>query len=153
MLAAESLIAEIWDSRHRSTLTTLGVAAAMARVREIAAPAGGPPVVLADFADNPGGGGYGDATRLLGGMIEAGLENAAFASPSISVVTVADTNTLRHVIPSRLGPDPGWFARRCWTICSTCPPRPASNNRSASSRTSHSSLFFNATNRLSVLAR
>ena len=35
-------------------------------------------MVIADFADNPGAGAYGDATRLLGLMIEAGLENAAF---------------------------------------------------------------------------
>jgi microcystin degradation protein MlrC len=41
---------------------------------------GAPPVVLADFADNPGGGGYGDATGLLGGMIAAGLQDAAFAT-------------------------------------------------------------------------
>jgi microcystin degradation protein MlrC len=36
--------------------------------------------MLADFADNPGGGGYGDSTRLLGAMIEAGIENAGFAT-------------------------------------------------------------------------
>jgi len=36
--------------------------------------------VLADYADNPGGGGYGDSVGLLGGMIEAGLENAAYAT-------------------------------------------------------------------------
>lgn len=40
----------------------------------------GAPVVLADYADNPGGGGYSDSTGILRGMLEAGLENAAIAA-------------------------------------------------------------------------
>ncbi len=36
--------------------------------------------MLADYADNPGGGGYGDSVDLLGAMIAAGLENAAYAT-------------------------------------------------------------------------
>jgi microcystin degradation protein MlrC len=75
---AEGLIARIWAERHRSTVETLGIAPALQRLGEAATP--GKPVVLADFADNPGGGGYGDATGLLGAMIAAGLENAAFAT-------------------------------------------------------------------------
>lgn len=75
---AEALMAEIWDKRHRLTIRTMGVAEAMAAVQ--AAPPGQGPVVLADFADNPGGGGYGDSVDLLAGMIEAGLENAALAT-------------------------------------------------------------------------
>ena len=75
---AEALIAEIWDSRHRTTVESVNAATAMERVRQ--AGAGTPPIVLADFADNPGGGGYGDATGLLGAMIAAGLQDAAFAS-------------------------------------------------------------------------
>jgi microcystin degradation protein MlrC len=75
---AEALMAEIWDKRHRLTIQTVSVAEAMAAVK--AAGSGGGPVVLADYADNPGGGGYGDSVDLLGGMIAAGLENAAFAT-------------------------------------------------------------------------
>jgi microcystin degradation protein MlrC len=75
---AETLMAEIWESRHRRTIESVDAQAAMAAVRA-AAPGKGA-IVLADFADNPGGGGYGDATGLLGAMIEAGLENAAFAT-------------------------------------------------------------------------
>jgi microcystin degradation protein MlrC len=75
---AEALMAEIWDKRHRLTIETISVAAAMAAVKA-AAPGDGP-IVLADYADNPGGGGYGDSVDLLGGMIEAGLENAAYAT-------------------------------------------------------------------------
>jgi len=75
---AEKLVEEIWEKRRITTVETVDVETAMARVA--ASPPGNKPVVLADFADNPGGGGYGDATRLLKGMIEAGLENAAFAA-------------------------------------------------------------------------
>lgn len=73
---ARTLIDAIWASRHRSTVTTVTSEQALAAIT--AAP--GAPVVLADFADNPGGGGYGDATRLLGAMCRAGLRRAAFAT-------------------------------------------------------------------------
>jgi microcystin degradation protein MlrC len=36
--------------------------------------------VLADFADNPAGGAYGDSPNLLRAMLDAGLDNAAFAT-------------------------------------------------------------------------
>ena len=75
---AGALMAEIWDKRHRLTIQTISVAEAMAAVK--AAGSGEGPIVLADYADNPGGGGYGDSVDLLGGMIEAGIENAAYAS-------------------------------------------------------------------------
>jgi microcystin degradation protein MlrC len=83
---AETLMAEAWDKRHRLTIQTLSVAEAMDAVKAAGSGAGpGPgaqdgPVVIADFADNPGGGGYGDSVDLLGAMIAAGLENAAFAT-------------------------------------------------------------------------
>ncbi len=75
---AEALMAEIWDKRHRLTIQTVSVAEAMDAVKAAASGAG--PIVLADYADNPGGGGYGDSVDLLGGMIAAGLENAAYAT-------------------------------------------------------------------------
>jgi microcystin degradation protein MlrC len=75
---AKALIEEIWDKRGRQTIRTVSVAEAIARVR--AAGPGTGPVVLADYADNPGGGGYGDSVDLLGGMIAAGLTNAAYAT-------------------------------------------------------------------------
>ena len=76
--AARALIDEIWRQRHVTTIDTVGTAEAIAAARE--APAAGAPVVIADFADNPGGGGYGDATGLLRAMIEGDLRNAAFAT-------------------------------------------------------------------------
>lgn len=73
---AQELIDAIWTSRHRSTVNTVSSEQALATLTG----APGAPVVLADFADNPGGGGYGDATRLLGAMCRAGLQHAAFAT-------------------------------------------------------------------------
>ena len=54
----------------------LSVAEAVALARR-----GGPgdkPLVVADYTDNPGGGGYGDATAFLRGLVEGGVENVAF---------------------------------------------------------------------------
>lgn len=39
----------------------------------------GRPIVLNETSDNPGGGTPGDGTRLLGAMLEAGLDDACFA--------------------------------------------------------------------------
>jgi microcystin degradation protein MlrC len=36
------------------------------------------PIIIADYADNPGGGGYGDSTELLRAMLAAGLKDACF---------------------------------------------------------------------------
>ena len=36
------------------------------------------PLVIADYADNPGAGGYGDSTELLRALLEAGVTNACF---------------------------------------------------------------------------
>jgi microcystin degradation protein MlrC len=54
----------------------LGVAEAVARCRE-GAP-GDKPLIVADFTDNPGGGGYGDATAFLKGLVDAGVDSVAF---------------------------------------------------------------------------
>jgi microcystin degradation protein MlrC len=39
---------------------------------------GDKPLVVADYTDNPGGGGYGDATAFLKGLVEAGIDKVAF---------------------------------------------------------------------------
>ncbi len=73
---ADALIEEIWQSRTRLTIHTHPVGAAIAVIKT--ATNLDKPIVLADFADNPGGGGYGDSTTLLRAMIDADLGNAAF---------------------------------------------------------------------------
>ena len=75
---AEKLMEQVWESRHRHTIETLPIDAAINRAKTTVGIGG--PLVLADFADNPGGGGYGDATNLLRAMIDADLQDAAFAT-------------------------------------------------------------------------
>jgi len=76
---AETLMDRIWATRKSPMADFLAPEAAVARAKAAARP-GGKPVVIADFADNPGAGAYGDATNLLKAMLDAGLDNAAFGS-------------------------------------------------------------------------
>ncbi|HEY5633849.1 MAG TPA: M81 family metallopeptidase [Burkholderiaceae bacterium] len=76
--AAEKLVGEIWQRRHRQTVRTLSVAEAMRHLAEN--PPSDRPTVIADFADNPGGGGYGDATALLRALIDANIPGTVFAT-------------------------------------------------------------------------
>jgi microcystin degradation protein MlrC len=75
---AEEMMGYVWQTRREKTIAMLGADAAIARCRR--ADDDGRPVVLADFSDNPGGGSYGDSAALLRAMVEARLENAAFAT-------------------------------------------------------------------------
>jgi microcystin degradation protein MlrC len=73
---AETLADDIWAKRHETLNNYLTVEAAAA----VAAgfdPRNGP-LVIADYADNPGAGGYGDSTALLSALLEAGVTNACF---------------------------------------------------------------------------
>jgi microcystin degradation protein MlrC len=78
---AEQFMDHAWETRHFDSNEYLSVAEAMRRLPGLVADAGGKaPVVVADASDNPGSGAYGDSTFLLAGMIDAGLENAAFGT-------------------------------------------------------------------------
>ena len=68
----------MWRTREVLTIEPLTAEKALAAARSKGAP--GAPYVIADFADNPGGGGYGDSTILLRAMITGGVENAAFSA-------------------------------------------------------------------------
>ena len=70
---ADDLMADIWATRKEITVSIHEIADGIAAAK---AGADGAPLVLADFTDNPGSGGYGDSVRLLAAMIEAGLDNA-----------------------------------------------------------------------------
>jgi microcystin degradation protein MlrC len=78
--AADELMQALWDSRHETQLEFARPEEAMTLALQ--GRAGDRPLVLADFADNPAGGAYGDSPNLLRAMLEAGLENAAFATIS-----------------------------------------------------------------------
>jgi microcystin degradation protein MlrC len=73
---AEEFMDHAWETRGFSTVKLLPVAEAVALAR--AGRLGDKPLVVADYTDNPGGGGYGDATAFLKGLVEAGVESVAF---------------------------------------------------------------------------
>jgi microcystin degradation protein MlrC len=73
---AEALVEDMWQRRFEMVTPFLTVADAVAEAAAYIATSG--PLIIADYADNPGGGGYGDATGLLQAMIEAELKDACF---------------------------------------------------------------------------
>ena len=82
---ARQLADDIWQRRFDVINRFLSVdeAAAMCRDHRY----DGRPIVVADYADNPGGGAYGDATRLLGALLDAGVQDACFG-PVVDPQTV-----------------------------------------------------------------
>jgi microcystin degradation protein MlrC len=73
---AETFMDYAWEQRDYTTVHMLSLAEAVARCRE--GTLGDKPLVVADFTDNPGGGGYGDATAFLKGLVDAGIDSVAF---------------------------------------------------------------------------
>jgi microcystin degradation protein MlrC len=73
---AEEFMDHAWATRDFTTVKLLSVAEAVALARQGAS--GDKPLVVADYTDNPGGGGYGDATAFLKGLVEAGVDSVAF---------------------------------------------------------------------------
>jgi microcystin degradation protein MlrC len=73
--AADALARHINDRESTFKLDVMPAEAAVAEAMRISATAG-KPVVLADTQDNPGGGGHGDTTGLLGELIRQGAQDA-----------------------------------------------------------------------------
>jgi microcystin degradation protein MlrC len=73
---AEEFMDHAWATRDYSSVRMLSVADAVARAKQ--GRPGDKPLVVADYTDNPGGGGYGDATAFLQGLVEGGVERVAF---------------------------------------------------------------------------
>ena len=73
---AEAMVEDMWQRRFDVVTPFLSVEEAVAEAKTYVATKG--PLIIADYADNPGGGGYGDATGLLKGMIDADLKDACF---------------------------------------------------------------------------
>lgn len=73
---AETIADDIWNRRfevlndYLSVLETAVIAATYDHSKG--------PLVIADYADNPGAGGYGDSTELLRALLKAGVTNACF---------------------------------------------------------------------------
>src|SRR5712672_3584889 len=73
---AEEFMDHAWETRDYESFKLLSVAEAVAKAK--AGKPGNKPLVVADYTDNPGGGGYGDATAFLKGLVEGGVEPVAF---------------------------------------------------------------------------
>jgi len=73
---AGSIAADIWQHRHDVLNDYLDVDEAAAIAAAFTSSEG--PLVIADYADNPGAGSYGDATNLLQALLDAGVANACF---------------------------------------------------------------------------
>lgn len=86
----EELADAIWQGRTKKRNVFIEVEEAAA---EALAWTGEKPLVIADYADNPGAGSYGDSTALLKGLLEAGVKGAVL-SPMVDAEAVAQLH--RH---------------------------------------------------------
>jgi microcystin degradation protein MlrC len=73
---AQSLANNIWDKRHIVLNRYCSVEEAAHHATKYEPKNG--PLVIADYADNPGAGAYGDSTALLKALLEANVENTCF---------------------------------------------------------------------------
>ena len=92
--AAEELMEAVWQSRHQTQIEFSRPDQVIAKAKQ--GRPGDAPLVIADFADNPAGGAYGDSPNLLREMIAAELHNAAFA-------TVSDPQTVAQAVAAGEG--------------------------------------------------
>lgn len=98
----KALARRIWEGRGRVANTFLTPAKAAVEARDFDASRG--PLVIADYADNPGAGAYGDATALLDVLLKVGAQPGAFA-PMIDPEAAAELH--RHRVGDTLTLDLG----------------------------------------------
>ena len=89
---ADQFAADIWEMREQFTFNLHTVEAAI----EIANQTDGNPIVLADGADNPGGGGPCDGTTILQKFREADVQDAVIA-------VIADPESVTKAIEAGVG--------------------------------------------------
>jgi microcystin degradation protein MlrC len=82
---ANGLVDDIWQHRGEVLNDYLEVDVAAAIAARFDPQSG--PLVIADYADNPGAGSYGDSTNLLHALLQAGVGNACFG-PMVDSATV-----------------------------------------------------------------
>ena len=90
---AEEIADDIWERRREALNPYLTVteAASVASTWN----AGTGPLIIADYADNPGSGAYGDSTALLSALLSANIKNACFGP----MVDAAAALQLQHIVP------------------------------------------------------
>lgn len=94
---AEGLAGDIWAARFEVFNSYLTVEEAAAQAASWSGKAG--PLVVADYADNPGGGGYGDSTALMAALLAAGVEDACYG-PLVDREAAAELH--RHSIGDKV---------------------------------------------------
>ena len=73
---AQDIADDIWNKRREVLNRYYGVEEAAAICKAYRREGG--PIIVADYADNPGGGGYGDSTELLRALLDAGIADGCF---------------------------------------------------------------------------
>jgi microcystin degradation protein MlrC len=95
---AETIAEDFWERRHEvlNTFLTPDEAAS-----EALAHSGTAPLIIADYADNPGAGSYGDAPGLLAALLQADVADACFgpmvdaeAAAHLHLCSIGETVTL-----------------------------------------------------------
>ncbi len=74
----QPLLQQIWRDRRRTTVKPLALDQGLAAIKTALAAPGDDIVLVADCADNPGGGGLEDSIALLGALIDAKIDKVAF---------------------------------------------------------------------------
>jgi microcystin degradation protein MlrC len=94
---AESIADDIWDKRFELINYYMPVEEAASIAKAYRRSTG--PLIIADYADNPGGGGYGDSTNLLKALLDAGVADATFG-PMVDPETAQQLH--RHKVGERV---------------------------------------------------
>ena len=91
---AESLMDFCWETRMVWSDPLVSIEQAVEAARHQVA--GAAPLVLGDYGDAPGGGSYGDSTRLLSALLQAGITGGALAA-------IHDPATVRQALSAGVG--------------------------------------------------
>ncbi len=99
---ADSIADDIWDRRFQGLNTYHSVDEAASICKAYRKTNG--PIIVADYADNPGGGGYGDSTELLRALLDASVSDACFG-PMVDPEAAAELHERQvgDMITVRLG--------------------------------------------------
>ena len=71
---ARDIADRAWNSRHKFAISLTSIADSVARAKACGEDAAKPAVIMADCADNPGGGGRGNTTHVLRALIAADVQ-------------------------------------------------------------------------------
>ena len=90
----ERLIRFAWDERDNDSVPMISAAEAVAQARAVSPGPG--PIVLSDFGDAPGAGGYGDATAMLRLLLADPFPDSVFLS-------IADADSVQTALAAGAG--------------------------------------------------